>query len=200
MEVGYDASIINVNGDRTTMAIIFDKESRPHWGTNYFSSDITSETITVAPTFFEIFYTATTMYDYRDSPFTFSQGCTKGVASSAIPTCTQSTDSPDIFPLVCRGAEYRNKFCTEGTTVPESFKRQTYVMDESFHVVDYQVVITAGEEKLRATNTAVQVTRPGNDGPTGGATAGSGTGVAMPMKTVGPAVAGLGAAMAVFVL
>ncbi|KAH7384523.1 hypothetical protein BKA66DRAFT_528761 [Pyrenochaeta sp. MPI-SDFR-AT-0127] len=58
----------------------------------------------------------------------------------------------------------------------------------------YQVVITAGLEKLDATQGA------GASAPTGSVTSSRGTGAAAPLKTMGPAVVGLGVAAAAFIV
>lgn len=60
----------------------------------------------------------------------------------------------------------------------------------------YQIVITAGQEKLTATQGASASSSGAT--PTGGGAESGSTGAAMPMKTAGPMVVGLGAAMAVF--
>jgi len=63
-------------------------------------------------------------------------------------------------------------------------------------IATYQVVITAGQEKLSATQGASASSSVAT--PTGGAAESGSTGAAVPMKTAGPMVMGLGAAAAVF--
>jgi hypothetical protein len=63
-------------------------------------------------------------------------------------------------------------------------------------IATYQIIITAGQEKLSATQGA-SASISGTT-PTGAAAGSGSTGAAMPMKTAGPVVVGLGAAAAIF--
>jgi hypothetical protein len=92
----------------------------------------------------------------------------------------------------------RQSWCTDRSYVPSSgYSYKPTIKKEDVGM--YQVIVTAGEEKLKATQGAsgsgASVT------PTGAMGSGAGsasTGAAMPMKTVGPVVAGLGAFAAAF--
>jgi hypothetical protein len=84
-------------------------------------------------------------------------------------------------------------YCTE--TESHSAWSSTAPLDREY-IATYQVVVRAGQEKLSAT----PGTSAGGSGavPTGTRPGVGSTGAAMPMKTVGPVVVGLGAAVAAF--
>ncbi|PSN61820.1 hypothetical protein BS50DRAFT_146461 [Corynespora cassiicola Philippines] len=105
-------------------------------------------------------------------------------------------------------------WCTiEGSEVPESARYQEFNMQDDL-IATFSVIITAGEEKLSATTGAAasttQATATSGGAGTGAsdATGPTGTesgpvehtGAAAPMKTAVPALAGLGAAVAAFIL
>jgi hypothetical protein len=93
------------------------------------------------------------------------------------------------FPDWCSNSSYTP---TTGYQQPLSVKKED--------IATYPLIITAGQEKLGATP-GVGVSASGATPTSGGAGAGAGSassGAAMPMRTVGPVIAGLGAAMAVF--
>jgi hypothetical protein len=116
-------------------------------------------------------------------------------------------------------ATYIPDFCTEGSTLPESIAQETVTFSKS-DIATYQVIITAGQEKLDATAAATassgaSATATGASARTGtgaapAATGGNGTAPsgtasqppagtgAAAMITLAPAFVGLGAAVAVF--
>ncbi|KAF2740740.1 hypothetical protein EJ04DRAFT_164380 [Polyplosphaeria fusca] len=118
-------------------------------------------------------------------------------------TYTETVDYGDYIP----------EFCTEGSTLPESIAVETVTLSKSY-IGTYQVVITAGEEKLDATAAAAPSSgasqtasttgaAPAPTGANGTVTSGTasappqGTGAA-PLMTMAPALVGLGAAIAAF--
>jgi hypothetical protein len=95
-------------------------------------------------------------------------------------------------------------YCSAGSDapVPSSVLQFNEVLPrDSF--VNYEIIITAGEEKLSATTGgAVTTSGPEPTGPQtsnqGPAASETGNGASAPMRTMVPALAGLGAAAAVF--
>lgn len=92
----------------------------------------------------------------------------------------------------------------EPLSVPESARIETFTMPRSDFGL-YRFVITAGEEKLPKATTGAAVTSgsvtptgTGSQGPAETSSQASNSSGAAPMKTVAPALAGLGAAVAMF--
>ncbi|KAF2119954.1 hypothetical protein BDV96DRAFT_595559 [Lophiotrema nucula] len=127
-------------------------------------------------------------------------------------TYTSDEFGPETVYTGVETVDYRTyipDFCTEGSTLPEDIAKTTMTVSRGY-VQTYQVVITAGQEKLAATagasvsNSGAPTTGTGavatgaNASGTGPLQA-SGTGAA-PVMTAAPALLGLGAAMAAFVL
>lgn len=116
---------------------------------------------------------------------------------------------PETVETYIRTVDYRTYIpeeCSSGSTLPEDIAVQTVTMSRGY-IETYQVVITAGEEKLSATagsapqGTGAQATNGTITGGTPTANAPQNTGAAAPMVTQAPLLAGLGvAAMAVFAL
>jgi hypothetical protein len=87
-------------------------------------------------------------------------------------------------------------WCSNSSYYPESGEIVTLTLKREY-VKTFQVVITAGMEKLSATQGASA--SPSSATPTASAGAGDGSrGAAMPLRTAGPVLAGLGAAAAIF--
>lgn len=101
-----------------------------------------------------------------------------------------------------------SEWCTkEGAETPGPIATFTQDPNEGYGLATYQFIITAGEEKLSATAgagpTASDTKPTGTESGSGGAIGNgpaepTGTGAAAPMKTMAPLMAGLGAAVAVF--
>jgi hypothetical protein len=88
-------------------------------------------------------------------------------------------------------------WCSNSSYTPTTGYQQTLTVKKE-DIATYQLVITAGQEKLSATP-GVGVSASGATPTSGGAGAGTGSsGAATPIRTVGPMIVGLGAAVAVF--
>jgi hypothetical protein len=210
---GFYASVINVNNDRTTLAMRFDNATDPS-ATLRDPND--PYTMTVGPSYYALtFELEEGLHFVGGGKLTASVECTSSSKDAAI-ACTYITNGPEVFSSICSRGTYTGPapivtkssiqyisglppFCITDTTVPIEYLATTSIVGESeLTTRSYKAVITAGEEKISATTGAT----PTNTGPpaTGTAATGSGTGAAGPMKTSAPLLAGLGAAMAVFVL
>ena len=205
---GFYASVVNVNSDRTTLAVRNIEASNPS-KTVPDPNDV--YTMTVGPSYFEAINTV----NVDRFNFTISAECTSSSQDAAI-VCTELVTGPYDFSSICGRDPYTGdapivtegssrsisevpSFCLTETTVPTSYLVHTVADGEAnLSIGPYKVIITAGEEKLSATTGAT----PTNTAPpaTGAATTGTGTGGAGPMKTSAPLLAGLGAAMAIFVM
>jgi hypothetical protein len=248
----YSASVVAVDGDKTTMAIAmaFDGEIE-------YSSAMT-ETITIGgSTWLESSY-ITSMKD--DADYSYSVGCSLPANTRESLTCTYSENGAYLVSAYCEtesiwgapstetyeytyttdefgpasvetivetyGGDVSNMpdICTSGaSTFPESIAVQTVTLKGTYaRYMD--VVVTAGEEKLgasagatptssgaRSTGSAtgtssVSFTTSTASGsgsstaPTDAPAAPESTNAAAPMITMAPALAGLGVAMAAFVL
>ena len=189
---GYYASVVNVNNDRTTLAVRNIEATNPPKTT---PDPNEVYTMTVGPSYFNVI-----------SPFTFggrnstqSIECTSSSQDAAI-VCTGILNGPGAFSSICSEGPYTDDapiatkssisfisgyppFCFTDTTVPPEYLATKLTVEVSSMITfSNKVLITAGAEKLSAT--------PGVKA----------TGGAGPMKTSTPLLAGLGAAMAVFVL
>lgn len=130
-----------------------------------------------------VFFTRTHTYSGRG---TYSAGVETIVQAFTVKPRSDTADwcDQDTFPATYTGT------VTSGTFAHSD-------------IGTYQVVITAGQEKLNATTGAsatLSSAQPTGSQAQSGSAAATFTGAAAPMKTVGPAVVGLGAAMAAFVL
>jgi hypothetical protein len=114
----------------------------------------------------------------------------RGTYSAGVETFVRS--------LVFGGANTRStaSWCSDSSYLPESGYITTFTMERE-SIGAYQVVITAGLEKLSATQ-GVAVSSSSATPTASGGGAGGSTGAAVPMKTMGPVYAGLGAAAAMF--
>lgn len=185
--IGFYASVVNVSNDRTTLAGSFDDNTHPTQTLR--DPDVT---ITVGPSYYNVVNPVP-----RSTGFTWSGECTSSSQGAAI-VCTEITNGPGVFSSICsrsigamgeppmttksfQSISGLPQFCFTDTTVPIEYLAKTSTVGESsMTTFSMKVLVTAGEEKLRAAT---------------GATGGVG-----PMKTSAPLLAGLGAAMAVFVL
>ncbi|KAH8728971.1 hypothetical protein GQ44DRAFT_823730 [Phaeosphaeriaceae sp. PMI808] len=92
-------------------------------------------------------------------------------------------------------------YCSDGSYLPKTGLVETATVQ----IATYQVIITAGEEKLSATqgasasNSLATPTAASRSVSVSASVSGS-TGAAMPLRTAAPIVVGLGAAIAVFVV
>jgi hypothetical protein len=206
---GYYASVVNVNSDRTTLAVRNIEASNP---TKTVPDPNDVYIVTVGPSYYEAVNTITDVGKFN---FTVSAECTSS-SQDAVIVCTEAVTGPYAFSSICGRDPYTGdapivtegssrsisevpSFCLTETTVPTSYLAHTVADGEANLLIGpYKVIITAGEEKLSATTGAT----PTNTAPpaTGAATTGTGTGGAGPMKTSAPLLAGLGAAMAIFVM
>jgi hypothetical protein len=98
----------------------------------------------------------------------------------------------------------RNPWCDDASANTNSFTSTWEVRSgQASAIATYQVVITAGEEKMTATAGAGAGTgtaKPTGTGAPTGASSGNAAGLAAPMKTGVPALAGVGALAAAFFL
>lgn len=250
-DVGYVASVIGANGDTVTMVLEYDDET-DFSSLGYYEYDNEPETITFhGSTSVENVVTTTDAFDGNE--LTISMGCEKkgsrgravcayssngpAVYSSLcsyysdyneIVTSTEvyTFDNPSSEVTQIETYDYRSyipDYCLgSASTIPESELVQTMTMGSDYFET-YQVVVTAGEEKLSATagatptDSAASATATGSGASSGAsftaAPSGSGsptasqssgapeqTTNAAPMVTVAPMLAGLGAAVAAFVL
>lgn len=201
-------SVIDVQNDRTTLKVAFEEGSIE---TEYYGMG--PETVTVGGTTF-IAYTvdgidsmeSTTDSDAYDFTATVAYQCSRSNAE-AVPTCTIDTYGQGSDTTILPG----------NTEVPAS--TTTFSGDEQFLMNNFQLVITAGTEKLDASaaatptasdaqstaaqSTAVQASGAKSSGASATNSAASSgtaqsTGAAAPMRSAAPILAGLGAAAAFF--
>ncbi|KAL5412687.1 hypothetical protein PMIN06_006177 [Paraphaeosphaeria minitans] len=235
--IGFYASVVGVSEGKTTLALSFDNktdlatagyivEDEPNTMTFYGSSR---------------FESVTTTTNVLDGPaLTMVYGCQEtsargGVSVGAV--CRFASEGPAVYSSICEKysdytttrefasgddytttIDYRTRvpsYCKSGSTLPESIIANTYMIEQE-EIATYQVVITAGADKLSATAGAT----PSSSGP---APTGTGefmlhkdhkagpteTGSAQPVQETGaagallalhPALAGLGAAAMAFLL
>jgi hypothetical protein len=191
--LGFYASVVNVGNDRTTLVGHFDDNTKPT-RTQTDSKGIV--TITVGPSYYNVVNPVTGNGPDGTTTETWSGECTSSNQGAAI-VCTEIVFGTGAFSSICSRKAYTGEaskssfqfvsgyplFCFNDTTVPpEYLATKLTVGVSSMTTFSNKVLITAGAEKLSAT--------PGVKA----------TGGAGPMKTSTPLLAGLGAAMAVFVL
>ncbi|KAK7188501.1 hypothetical protein DPSP01_010917 [Paraphaeosphaeria sporulosa] len=243
--IGFYASVVGVSEGKTTLALSFDNktdlatagyivEDEPNTMTFYGSSRFESVTTT---TDVSDGLALTMGYGCQE---TSARG---GVSVGAM--CRFASEGPAVYSSVCEKysdytdvytttkefaygddytvtetttIDYRTRvpsYCKSGSTLPESIIANTYMIEQE-EIATYQVVITAGADKLSATAGAT----PSSSGPaptgTGAFTLHKGqnvvpteTGSALPVQETGaagallalhPALAGLGAAAMAFLL
>ena len=160
-------------------------------------------------------------YSYN-GPVAWSSYCEDYTSYTAVitETSTYTYDSPPSTVEQVETYDYRSQipsFCLSGSVLPDEYAIETLSLEDS-EVATYAVTITAGEEKIGATagasptnsgasptksNSSVKPTSSpsgsNSTSPTGTPTPPaeqSSTGAAAPMKTLAPAIAGLGALVA----
>ncbi|KAH7401198.1 hypothetical protein BKA66DRAFT_405824 [Pyrenochaeta sp. MPI-SDFR-AT-0127] len=205
------ASVVAQDGDHTTLALAF--LDGPTQSDEIYPR--APPTVTIGGTTFVAYeVTAVDPLGESDNTVTVSLECTRSGASAA-PTCTMSTKGADaVISELCAGL----------TAQSHATPTLTLSGDAEASLNDFQVIITAGVEKLDAsaaatpTASGASVTRsssgsssvaaagsgPSASGPSASAAASSSSvpqqssNAAAPMRTIAPALAGLGAAVAYF--
>ncbi|KAF1844261.1 uncharacterized protein K460DRAFT_369127 [Cucurbitaria berberidis CBS 394.84] len=225
-------SVIEQNGDHTTLSLAF--EQGPAQTPDYYRS--APDTVTIGGTTF-VAYEATAVDPVGESKktITVSLACSRARASAA-PTCTMSTIGAEaVLSELCAGLSTESQatpvegaqYCTNGADL--TFQQTLTLSGDSQHYLNnYQVIITAGTEKLGASAAATptassasatgSTSAPANSGSGSGSSTAAGnvssvtgarpsssvpqqtTNAAAPMRSMAPALAGLGAAAAVFFL
>jgi hypothetical protein len=191
-------SVIEQNGDQTVLALAFaNAVSTP----DYFSS--APDQVTVGGTTFVAYKVSATDAGSNATTATIALECNRESGGiSAVPTCTLSTmGAANVIGDVCAGLTVASlpEYCTQSSAVSVE-QVQTFSGEAQYYVNNYPLIITAGTEKLGASATpatgsaAVTVARAGSG------SASQATGAASPMKTMAPALAGLGAAVGAFFL
>ncbi|KAH7072358.1 hypothetical protein FB567DRAFT_454806 [Paraphoma chrysanthemicola] len=123
---------------------------------------------------------------YRTETHTYSG---RGTYSAGVETIVRT------LAYGVQSSRSRPDWCNDASFVPSDGYSVTATIPRS-DIGTFQLVVTAGQEKLNATQGAgVSLSSPTLTG----STSGFSTAAAMPMKTMAPLVAGLGAAIAVFV-
>ncbi|KAJ4288392.1 hypothetical protein N0V90_011627 [Kalmusia sp. IMI 367209] len=149
-----------------------------------------------------------------DGPAVYSSFCGYYSDYTDVYTRTMEYTYDEPYSVVTETTtiDYRTRipsYCESGSSLPDSVVANTYTIEKS-EIATYQVVITAGEEKLSATagatvsNGGAAITGTGaspNNVPTGtGGAPAEETGAAGAVLPLHPALAGLGAAAMAFLL
>jgi hypothetical protein len=187
----FHGSVIEQNGDQTVLALKFaDAPSTPE----YFRS--APDQVTIGGTTFVAYnVSASDTMSPDAAPITIALQCRRpsdGV--SAVPTCTMSTlGAGQLLNDVCAGLSVESlpAYCTESSAANYE-QIETMSGDAQYFVNNYPLIITAGVERLGPS--AVAAAKAGSG------TAAQATGAAAPMKTMAPALAGLGAAVGAYFL
>jgi hypothetical protein len=209
-------SVIEQSGDQTVLSLAFANAPRTP---DYFRS--APQQVTVGGTTFVAYNVSPTDEGASNAAtVTIELECrrlTGGI--SAVPTCTLSTlGAGSMVSDLCAGLTVASlpEYCTASSAVNVE-QTQTFSGESQYYINNYPLVITAGTEKLGASTAAA----PGS-GSAFATAAGSGTvgiaaapsssfsgafgpgsqatGAAAPLKTVAPALVGLGAAVGAFFL
>jgi hypothetical protein len=193
-------SVIEQNGDQTVLALTFaNSVSMP----DYFRS--APDQVTVGGTTFVAYKVSATDAGSNATTATIELQCNRASGGiSAVPTCTMSTlGAANVLGDVCAGLTVASlpEYCTQSSAVNVE-QIQTFSGESQYFVNNYPLIITAGTEKLGASAAATPTT--GSAAITvagaGSGSASQATGAALPMKTMAPALAGLGAAIGAFFL
>jgi hypothetical protein len=187
----FHGSVIEQSGDQTVLALKFaDAPSTPE----YFRS--APDQVTIGGTTFVAYNVSASDTMSPDAvPITIALQCRRpsdGV--SAVPTCTMSTLGADqLLNDVCAGLSVESlpAYCTEASAANYE-QIETMSGDAQYFVNNYPLIITAGVERLGPS--AVAAAKAGSG------TAAQATGAAAPMRTMAPALAGLGAAVGAYFL
>jgi hypothetical protein len=210
-------SVIEQHGDQTVLSLAFaNAPSTP----DYFRS--APDLVTVGGTTFVAYnVSATDTNGASAATVTIELECRRPTGGiSAVPTCTLSTlGANSVLGNVCSGLSVASlpEYCTASNAVNVE-QTQTFSGESQYYINNYPLVITGGIEKLGAS--AAATPSAGSASVTGAAagsatTGGAGalqsgssgsrpaeqsTAAAAPMKTMAPALAGLGAAVGAFFL
>lgn len=217
-------SVIAQSGDHTTLSLAF--ADGPAESTEYYRS--APDTVTLGGTTY-VAYQATAEDSLNDSDVTVTVSLECARSASAVPTCTVSTTGLEaVISELCGALSTQSnatpvegqQYCTDSAGLT-SVQTLTLSGDSQYYLNNFQLIITAGEEKLSAaaaatpTGTGASITGSGSAASGSGATAQSGasptgstasgvpqqsTNAAGPMVTMAPALAGLGAAAAAYFL
>jgi hypothetical protein len=207
-------SVVEQDGDQTLLALAYmSTPSMP----NYF---------TQAPSMATVKGTTFVAYNFTASgsvSIAARVECRRSSGGvSAVQTCTEETSGADlIISMVCAGltVESLPAYCTASSAV-NSANTQTLGGERVYSINNYPLIITGGTEKLGAqamatpNTSSASVTAPtagSGPGPRSGtgatpsqtvsggsSSAQQATGGVAPLNTMAPALAGLGAAAAVF--
>jgi hypothetical protein len=237
--IGFYASVVGVSEGKTTLALSFDNK------TDLATAGYVVEDEPNTMTFYgnNRFESVTTTSEVDNGPaLTMGYGCEETRAGAVCrfasegpavysSKCASYSDYTDVYTTtreIAYGADYtvtetstidyRTRvpaYCKSGSTLPESVVAHTYSI-EKHEIATYQVVITAGAEKLSATagaTPASSVPAPTGSGAfslhrgqnvvpteTGSAPVVQATGAAGALLPLHPALAGLGAAAVAFML
>lgn len=210
-------SVVEQSGDQTIMSMAF---AETPISPGYYARAPGTVTLE-GETYVAYSVTGTDSGDTDASPVTVGFECRRESAGeNTVPTCTASTTGLEgAISRFCSGLSEQLEsvpgYCTNSSSI-QTAETQTFNADtDSIYYLTYPLIITAGSEKLGAS--AVATPSSSSASVTGGSGSGtpaapsrsvsgaSGvveqtTGGAAPMKTMVPALAGVGAAAAAFFL
>jgi hypothetical protein len=240
-EIGFEGSVVDVKDDKTTIAIVYDQDSNTD-GFSLQGLEPETITLQ-GTTWFETVTTTSESFEEGDATYSIGCSIPSRTRAKPVCTysvqgvlaynqyCSDYSTYTDAYTTsyeytydgfdttsvetIIETIDYRTyipDFCLSGSLLPESIALNTGTMSRT-DIETYQLVITAGQEKLGATagstptgtsaketSTGTQSVATRSDGstPTAAASAPENTGAA-PMITAAPILAGLGA-MAALVL
>lgn len=157
--IAFLASLVGVSSSTTTLALHFDNQ------TNLRSAgyliDHAPNTMTFSA---NAFAAVSTLPATLSTPAaTVTYGCAFSAPTSAGGTCSFVSDGGDVKSKACAGygaGKSAPAWCADGEEVPEEERKHAYGVEPQ-DVATYQVVITAGLEKLSATaGPSVEAKRP----------------------------------------
>ena len=151
--IGFLASVVDVADGKTTLALHFDNKT--DLKTAGYLIDHKPNTMTFFGNNFAAVSTQAPSPDDDSAPTsTVTYGCAFTASASAGGICSFVSDSPALYSSACApyatNAAGAPKYCAEGSTLPESARAHTYAIEPE-DIATYEVVITAGTEKLSAT-------------------------------------------------
>lgn len=209
-------SVVEQNGDQTVLSLAF---ANAITTPDYFTS--APAQVTVGGTTYVAYnVSATDSGGSSAAAVTIELECRRPSGGiSAVPTCTLSTlGANSVLGNVCSGllsVSPLPDYCTASTAVNVE-QTQTFSGESQYYINNYPLIITAGTEKLGAATAAtpsaggasVTGASAGTSGGGAPSQGGSGasvapaqaTGAAPTMRTMAPALVGLGAAAVVFFL
>lgn len=208
-------SVIEQNGDQTVLALAY---ARTPSSPDYFTS-APNRAIVGGTTFVAYNATASDSLATNAVPVTIALQCRRSSGSiEAVPTCTLSTiGAGQLVSSLCAGLTVTSlpAYCTASSAVNYQVT-QTFSGESQYYINNYPLIITAGTEKLgaaaAATPNAGSVSVTGSAVRSGSRTVAApsqtsfgasgsvlqATGAAIPIRTMAPALAGMGAAAAAF--